>query len=308
MYKPADTKPELLSNPNSSPNSASSSEASGEMECLLPRFKENNPENHKILCSALEKKVPWQKEIIPDVVSTILECRSGKRNHNKSKMNKKMDREEAWLFFLGVDFEGKEKISKELARVVFGSQDDFITISLNSFSCSTRDDSGEEVSNKRPRDEHGRSYVERFGEAVQENPSRVFFMEDVDQVEYHSQKGLKKAIENGSLTLPDGETVLLKDAIVIFSCDSFSSVSKASSPPPIGQRINNVDNNIIINEKKEQQNGENLEEIKRPCVAPLDLNIATEEDNGDDQNHQFSDKIGIVDLVDKQVMFKVQVV
>lgn len=292
MYKP-DIKPDLLSNPNSSPNSASSSEASGDMDCLLPKLKEDNPENLEILRKALEKKVPWQRENIPEIARTILECRSGKSN-NKGKKRNKTDREETWLFFLGVDCEGKEKIARELARIVFGSQDNFINIGLSSFS-STRADSIEEVSNKRSRDEHGRSYLERFADAVHENPSRVFFMEDVDQVDYHSQKGVKKAIESGTLTLPDGEMILFKDAIVIFSCNSFSSVSRASSPRMGSERNSNC-------EQKEEQIGDNSEE-KRPC-ASLDLNIATEDHANE---HPFAD-IGILDLVDKQVMFKVQVV
>ncbi|KAL3520912.1 hypothetical protein ACH5RR_019061 [Cinchona calisaya] len=295
MYKP-DTKPDLLSNPNSSPNSASSSEASGDMDCLLPRFKENNPENLKILCNALEEKVPWQRDSIPEIVTTILECRSGKGTNNKSKMRNKMDRrEETWLVFLGVDCEGKEKIARELARVVFGSQDNFINIGLSCFSSSTRADSTDEVCNKRSRNEQGKSYLERFANAVQENPSRVFFMEDVDQVEYHSQKGVKKAIESGSFTLPDGEPILLKDAIVIFSCDSVSSVSRTS----FSHMRPEINGNF---EQKEEQNGWNFKE-KKPCSS-LDLNIATEDDENE---HHFADN-GILDLVDKQIMFKVQVV
>ncbi|KAL3523670.1 hypothetical protein ACH5RR_016504 [Cinchona calisaya] len=301
MYK-TDTKPDLLSNPNSSPNSASSSEASGDhmdyME-FFPRFKENNQKNLKILCNALEKKVPWQKEIIPDIVSSILECRSGKKTKKSNKMiRSEMNREETWLFFLGTDSEGKEKIARELSRVVFGSQDNFINISLSCFSSITRADSTEEVSNKRARNEQGKSYLERLADALHENPSRVFFMEDFDQVGYLSQKGIKKMIESGSFILPDGELILLNDAIIIFSSDSFSShVSRASSPPIGSQRINGN------SEVKEEQNGENLEENRRSCVS-LDLNIATED--GGDEN-LFGD-IGILDLVDKLVVFKVQVV
>ncbi|OIT03246.1 PREDICTED: protein SMAX1-LIKE 3-like [Nicotiana attenuata] len=263
-----DTKPELLSNPNSSPNSASSSEASGyNMDCLN-RFKEFNSENMNIICKALEKKVPWQKDIIPDIVSTILQCRGKK--------------EETWLFFLGADSEGKEKISRELAKIIFGSQDSFISIGLSSFSSSTlkADDSTEEVGNKRSRDEHGKSYLERFADAIQENPSRVFFMEDVDQVDSFSQKGIKKAIVNGSFTLPDGELVFVKDSIVIFSCDEYfsSSVSRPYSPPTTIQKSNG-----------------DVEEEKRENAASLDLNIAI---HGDD--------IGILEAVDKQIMFNIQ--
>lgn len=98
--------------------------------------------NMNILCKALEKKVPWQKDIIPDIVSTILECRQKK--------------EETWLLFLGVDSLGKEKISRGLAKIIFGSKERFVPIGLSTFSSSTRTDStDQEVSNKRTRDERG---------------------------------------------------------------------------------------------------------------------------------------------------------
>ncbi|XP_009765920.1 protein SMAX1-LIKE 3-like [Nicotiana sylvestris] len=257
-----ESKPELLSNPNSSPNSASSSETGGyNMDCLN-RFKEFNSENMNIICKALEKKIPWQKDIIPDIVSIILQCRGKK--------------EETWLFFLGADSEGKEKISRELAKIIFGSQDNFISIGLSSFSSSTlrADDSTEEVSNKRSRDEQGKSYLERLADAIQENPSRVFFMEDVDQVDSFSQKGIKKAIESGSFTLPNGELVFVKDSIVIFSCED----SRPYSPTTTIEKSNGD----VVEEKTENE-------------ASLDLNIAT---NGDD--------IGILEAVDKQVMFNIQ--
>uniref|UniRef100_A0A5B7AAU6 Clp R domain-containing protein n=1 Tax=Davidia involucrata TaxID=16924 RepID=A0A5B7AAU6_DAVIN len=291
MYMPMtnEPKPDLFSNPNSSPNSASSSEAMEEDMEFLHRFKELNSENLKILCNELEKKVPWQRDIIPEIASTILQCRSGMMGR-KSKLSHKEDKEETWLFFLGVDVEGKEKTARELAKLVFGSQSNFVTIGLSSFS-STRADSTEEVSNKRARDELGSSYLERFAEAVQDNPSRVFFMEDIEQVDYCSQKGIKKAIESGRITLPSGDqTVPLKDAIVIFSCESFSSMSRACSPP-IRQKCS---------DNKEKDDEDESEE-KRTCVS-LDLNLATEDDNGDE--HSVSE---IVESVDRQIIFRIQV-
>ncbi|KAM7532255.1 hypothetical protein LguiB_035665 [Lonicera macranthoides] len=280
------TKPDLLSNPNSSPNSASSSEASEDMKCLN-LFKELNSKNFKILCNALEKKVPWQRIIIPEIASTILRCRSGMVKRKK-EFEHKGDKEETWLFFLGVDCEGKEKIAKEIAKSVFGSQSDFIAIGLSSFSSTRADSTDQEFSNKRARNEHGQSYIERFAEAVQDNPSRVFFMEDVEQVDYHSRVGIMNAIESGRISLPGGEFVLLKDAIVIFSCESFSSMSRACSPP--------------VNKKEEENNVEKTEE--RRASPSLDLNMATGDDN---EGGISASDIGILDSVDRQVIFKIQI-
>ncbi|KAB1225431.1 Chaperone protein ClpB1 [Morella rubra] len=282
-------KPDLLSNPNSSPNSASSSEV---MEDIvgLHLLRELNDENLKILCDALEKKVSWQKGIIPEIATSILQCRSGKSTR-KGNLKDRENKEETWLFFLGVDNAGKEKIARELAKLVFGSQSSFVSICLSSFS-STRADSTEESKKKRTRDELGCSYLEKLGEAVNENPHRVFFIEDVEQIDYCSQKGIKQAIQSGRITLRGGETVPLMDAIIIFTCESSSSVSRSCSPPRRSKYA----------EKEDNKDEDELEELQNPCV-PLDLNISIVEDNGNE--HPVGD-IGILEYVDRQVTFRIQ--
>ncbi|XP_062091733.1 protein SMAX1-LIKE 3-like [Humulus lupulus] len=305
-HESAAAKPELLSNPNSSPNSASSSEVMEEdQDEDLPSFKELNSENLRILCDEMEKNVPWQKGIIPDIATTILQCRSG-MSQRRGKFKLKEEKEEScWLFFLGADSKGKEKIARTLAKQVFGSQNEFVSIGLSSFSSSTRaDDSTEEYSkNKRTRNESGCSYVQRFGEAVNQNPHRVFFMEDLEEVDYYSQKGIKNAIESGRITLPDGETVPLKDAIVVFSCESFSSVSRASSPTR-GQKLSDP---VIITEKADQNNNDGADmEDKSPCGS-LDLNIAFEDDDDEEDHHdEDSDShVGLLEAVDRKFTFLV---
>ncbi|PIN14847.1 Chaperone HSP104 [Handroanthus impetiginosus] len=258
------TKPELLSNPNSSPNSASSSEASQEME-FPHKFKDFTSDNLNILVNVLEMKVPWQKDIIHDIVTTILKCRS------------RTKRQESWLCFLGFDHDGKQSVARELAKTVFGSYDNFVSIGLSNFSSSTRDDSSEEISNKRARDEHGGSVYDRFLDAVRDNPSRVFYVDDLDQMDYGSLKGLKTVVKDGSFGLCDGEVVLMKDAIVIFSCRKLEK------------------------SEKNEENSDDLDEQKRENCGVLDLNIATE--NDEDSNCGS----GILELVDKKVVFKIQV-
>ncbi|KAJ0900763.1 putative P-loop containing nucleoside triphosphate hydrolase, Clp domain superfamily [Helianthus annuus] len=218
-------KPNLLSHLNSSPNSASCSEVKDADECFMHKFKEVNSKNIRILTNALEKKVPRQRMIIPEIVSTVLQCRSG--------LTKRKGKEDTWLFFLGSDIQGKEMISRELATVVFGSTNNFIPIGLSCFSSTKHHsmvDGQDVISCKRERDEHGQSYIENFAAAVEENASRVFFLEEVDQVDYQSQMGIKKAIESGRITKDCGKSIHLKDAIVILNCESFTSFSIAMSP------------------------------------------------------------------------------
>ncbi|EEF29832.1 conserved hypothetical protein [Ricinus communis] len=286
------------SNPNSTPNSTSSSDVM-EME-HLNKFKEMNAENLKILCNALEKKVTWQKDIIPDIASTILQCRSGMvRRKGKVTRNSSTEqaKEETWLLFQGVDVEAKEKIAKELAKLIFGSQNNFISISLSSFS-STRADSTEDCRNKRSRDEQSCSYIERFAEAVSSNPHRVFLVEDVEQADYCSQVGFKRAIERGRITNVKGEEVGLSDAIIILSCESFSSRSRACSPP-----VKQKTDDYIISQDQEEEKGQGAKmEESSPCVS-LDLNISIDDDSIEDRS---IDDIGLLESVDRRIVFKIQ--
>ncbi|CAL9188093.1 unnamed protein product, partial [Musa hybrid cultivar] len=210
----------------SNPNSNSSS-GTMEME-FLSRFKALNAENLKALCNALERKVSWQQDIIPEIASTILQCRSGLiRRKDKRKPSER--KEETWLFFQGSDTAGKERIARELARLVFGSYTNLITVGLGNLS-STRSDSTEDLRNKRSRAEASRSYLDCLFEALRENPHRVITMEDIEQVDYYTLASIKRAMEGGRLQSYGGEEVGLSDAIVILSCESFDSRSRACSP------------------------------------------------------------------------------
>ncbi|GAB4856293.1 hypothetical protein Ancab_014221 [Ancistrocladus abbreviatus] len=269
---------------NSTPNSTSSSDF---MEIESDQsFRECNPENLKTLCNALEQKVPWQKGIIPEIVKTVLECRSRMRCR-KGNANGHQTKEDTWLFFQGLDMDGKEKIARELARLVFGSERKLVSITLSNFSSSTRGDSTADSRNKRVRDEQSFSFGERFAEAVSRDPRRVFFVEDIEQVDYSSQMGIKKAIERGRMVNSNGEEISLQDAIIILSCEIFSSRSRACSP--------SNKQNVIGQQDKEA--------TASPSVS-LDLNLSI--NDGSVEEDQSVDEIGLLASVDSCIMFEVQ--
>ncbi|KAJ0231185.1 Protein SMAX1-LIKE 3 [Hirschfeldia incana] len=269
--------PELLSsNPNSTVNSEGSSSEGMEVEHASSRFKEMNAENLAVLCDALHSKVPSQKDIISEIAKIVLKCRSG--SSTRTINGDKDVKEDTWMFFQGLDVEAKEKIARELAKVVFGSQDRFVSICLSSFS-------SKDLRNKRSRDEQSWSYIERFSEAVWSDPNRVFLVEDIEQADYLSQKGFKRAIERGRVRSLSGEEASLRDAIVIFSCERFSSRSRACSPP--------------VNEKSD---GSDQSEDKNvvSCVA-LDLNLSLDDDACEEES---CDEISLLESVDAQFDFK----
>ncbi|XP_057536174.1 protein SMAX1-LIKE 3-like isoform X1 [Amaranthus tricolor] len=298
--KQATSSPFISSNPNSTPTSTSSSEIMDPLESKCLRFKDYDAENLKALCDALELEVPHQKDIILDIASTILHCRARK---SKRKGNEQGNKEDTWLFFQGNDIESKEKIARELARLVFGSQDKFISLGLSSFS-STRgvtDNSLEDSRNKRLRDEQSCSYIERFAEVVSRDSHRVFFVEDIEQVDYCSQMGIKKAIERGKISKhSSGEEVSFGDAIIILSCEKFSSRSRACSP----STKHKVDIMPQEDNHKGDNNGDDLS--TSPSIS-LDLNLSINDDDEKENNEvgsQSMDEIGLLASVDKCIVFK----
>ncbi|KAK6152255.1 hypothetical protein DH2020_014890 [Rehmannia glutinosa] len=270
----------------SSHNSASSSDEITEME-YMQKFKEFNAENLNILCNALEKNVPWQRDIIPEIAGTILQCRSGMlRRKNKPRgniINSDDVKQDTWLLFVGPNdgAHAKEKICKELAKVVFGSYSNFVSIGLNGLNNLVSSDDC-------------KSYIERFAKAVSANPHRVFLLEDFEKVDYCSRMGIKRAIERGRIRNEStGEEYGFCDAIIVLSYERFSlsTSSRACSPSSKGKTEN-------------YRVGE--DETRGHCVS-LDLNISFDGDAVDAVDHdQAVDDFGIFENVDRRVIFKFQ--
>ncbi|CAO2833047.1 unnamed protein product [Amaranthus hypochondriacus] len=288
------SKPEFQSNPNSTPNSDSSSEAT---ETIITQFNHNNPENLEAICSVLNKKIPWQKDIIPEIATTVLRIRSGmiKRMNPSSKIEEQ--KKETWLLFMGSDDDGKLLVGRELAKLVFGSYTNFKSINLSGYS-STRTDSNDDLRPKRVRDEMGKDFLMRFCDLIKENPHRVFYIEDIEQIDHGSHMGIKHGIETGKIKLSNGEIVSLQDAIVIFSCESFSSASRACSPP-IKQKLDH-------DHDHDHDDNDDVEGEATSCIPDLDLNLAFQKDEngGSDDQSFWGGDFRVLELVDKQVFFK----
>lgn len=266
----------VWSNPSTAPNSGSSSDIIDIEFNNTQKFKEFNSENLNILCNALEKNVPSHKEIVPEIVGTVLQCRSGMlRRKDQRRVDVPEVKEETWLLFLGPDeSQAKEKISRELARVVFGSYSSFVSIGLSSFV------SLDDCRHKRGRDERG--CMERFAQAVSENPHRVFFVEDFEQADYYSKMGIKRAIGRGRLTGEGGEEVGFCDAIVVLSCERSGSGSSSSS-----------------------RAGSPSTKDRTSHFVSLDLNLSFDDDDEACEDEAVDD-VGILEKVDRRVVFKNQ--
>lgn len=283
-------KPKCEADQKVSSHDSGASNGSVEVECRS-RFKELNAENLKLLCAALEKEVPWQKEIVPEIASTVLQCRSGiAKRCDKSRSTDA--KEETWMFFLGGDADGKERVASELANLVFGSRKNFVSIKLGasstSASCST-----EEHRSKRPRTSaatEGEAYLERLYDAVSENPHRVILMDDFEQANQYCQVGIKEAIDSGVIRSQTGDEVGVSDTIVILCCESFDSKSRACSPPTKQTRPETKEEHTVDDDHKEAETSSSF----------FDLNINIESEHADERD------VCLLTAVDRTLFFRRQ--
>ncbi|CAN6439095.1 unnamed protein product [Victoria cruziana] len=261
------------------------------------KFKQFNAESLNSLCSALEQKANRQKVIIPEIASVVLQCRSGMVRRKGLRTRER--KEDTWLLFEGGDTEGKEIIARELANQIFSSEKSFVSIGLSSFS-SVRADPSDDFRGKRCREEpDGFSYFGKLSEAIRCNPHRVIFLEDVEQVDYHTMINIKRSMERGMVFGPDGDEVSVGDAIVILSCESFRSKSRACSPcvkQKSGASSEEVEEERLSSvESGEKENGTS------PCIS-LDLNLSVEDNESVEQYCE----VELLKCVDRSFVFELE--
>jgi hypothetical protein len=286
-------------------DSGASNDGSVEVECRA-RFKELNAENLKLLCGALEKEVPWQKEIVPEVASTVLQCRSGiaKRRDRSRSSADATAKEETWMLFLGGDAQGKERVARELANLVFGSSKHVLSIKpgASSSSPAASGSSSDEHRSKRPRTPPAGepAYLERLYEAISENPHRVIFMEDVEQAGRSCQVGIKEAIESGVVRNHAGDEVSVGDAVIILCCESLDDArSRACSPPSKKVKVEVEERNAGDHD---EHNGDGASSSSPSCI---DLNVNVEGDLAAGDEHNFGD-VCLITAVDRTLFFRRQ--
>ncbi|TKW07457.1 hypothetical protein SEVIR_7G308500v4 [Setaria viridis] len=241
---------QLIASPNpGSSNSVSKSNSSdGATEpaaCRRRKFTELTAENLKILCGALEARVPRHRDIAPGIASAVLQRRSGVTRMTRPSSTT------TWLLFKGRDSDGKTAMARELARLVFGSYAEFTCITAPELTLApSGSNSGDSLKRQRsPDDEHG--YMQRLYEAIRDNPHRVVM---IDGAEHDSEDGIKNAMATGTVRGCDGDAVSLEDAIVV-SCDEvFESSSRVSSPRLVKQQ--RVMSDVVVDSKVEEDGTE----------------------------------------------------
>eukprot|EP01018_Ginkgo_biloba_P031409 Gb_32222 [translate_table: standard] len=184
-------------------------------------------ESLKILCKGLEDKVKWQSKIIQPIATTVLQCRSGITRRQGGIL-----KGDAWLLFLGPDRMGKRKIGKALAEIIFGSENNFTCIGMNTFYSTKQSQiKAQDLGEHNCLVFRGKTYLQRLAEVISLDPHSVVLLEEIDQADSAVKNALVDAMERGKLVDSNGREVSLSDAIIIMTSKLGSKcrTSEASS-------------------------------------------------------------------------------
>ncbi|XBH96680.1 hypothetical protein VPH35_087018 [Triticum aestivum] len=248
-----------------------------------PKFTELTAQNLRILCDALEQRVPRHANIVPGISSTVLRCRSGVTRRRAG------NRPMTCLFFQGRDGGGKMAIALELARLVFGSYAEFTALQGNT-DIPAR--TGKLTIKRKRSPDNGGDIGARLLEAIEENPHRVILIDGVDRLDRNSEILIKNAIAGGRMVGGcNGDVVGPEDAIVVLTSDLCDSTYVASASSP---------------QVKRRQNNEDEDDVTDMEVSPRhrlcwDLNVCVVD--GEEEEDNLADDEGFLNVVDGVFLF-----
>ncbi|XP_040242272.1 protein SMAX1-LIKE 3-like [Aegilops tauschii subsp. strangulata] len=249
-----------------------------------PKFTELTAQNLKILCGALELRVPRHANIIPGISSTVLRCRSGVTRRRAGVWPT------TWLLFRGRDSGGKTAVARELARLVFGSYAEFTTLQVQGNPDIPAQTGKLALKRQRSPDidgeGNGGDVRARLFEAIVENPHRVILIDGVNRLDGDSEMRIKNAIAGGTIARGyNDDMVGLEDAIVVLSSDVCDSRSVASAS---SQRVKRRRNNADM-------------EVRPRRGLYWDLNICAVD--GEEEEDSLAHDEGVISVVDGVFLF-----
>ncbi|KAK4277821.1 hypothetical protein QN277_015757 [Acacia crassicarpa] len=157
--------------------------------------------NPKTIFEALAKKVTGQDEALQSIVKTISYCET-----SRGKCLGGSQREGIWMNFVGTDRIGKRKIAVSLAEILYGSQESFISVDLNSEEIN-----GHDVKFR------GKTIVDVLVGELSKNPLSVVFLDNVDKADMMDQNSLSQAVQTGKIIGSCGREVGVNNAIIVTS-------------------------------------------------------------------------------------------
>ncbi|KAJ9145954.1 hypothetical protein P3X46_028279 [Hevea brasiliensis] len=168
--------------------------------------------DYKSIRKALIEKVGWQEDAICSISQAITRCKAGYGRRRGSTA-----RGDIWLSFIGPDKVGKKRIASTLAEIIFGSQENLVSVDLsfhggvrpsNSvFECQEFNDYDVKF--------RGKTIVDYIAMELSKKPHSVVFLENVEKADCLAQTSLSQAVRTGKFPDSHGREISINNMIFV---------------------------------------------------------------------------------------------
>ncbi|XP_047325269.1 protein SMAX1-LIKE 6-like [Impatiens glandulifera] len=226
--------------------------------------------------------------------------------HGKS--DEKRSRGDVWFGFLGPNRFGKKRVAIALAEILYASKENFISIDLSSEDCIFLDN------NLKFR---GKTVVDFIAHELNEKPSSLVFLENIDKADPPTKNSLIQAVKTGKFSDSHGREVSLNNAVFVAATSAFINIPNSFhgngnySEEKVLNAVKTGPVRIAIECRKTGTNKrklstETLLSPKRSHKINLDLNIAASEDTEEVEEAESMMKWleSFIELMDERIEFK----
>lgn len=250
--------------------------------------------NFKTLFEALFGRVGRQGEAVRKISQIVTDSwTAGNERLQKSGL-----RGNIWLNLIGPDPFGKRKVAVALAKILYGSENNFIHVNFSFTHGLFLEEKvfGHQISDESDVRFRGKTVVDHIAEELRKTPFGVVCLENVHFADPVAQRSLSKAIKTGKFSDSHGREVPINNRIFVLTSEEDSTTpSRKRKSNFLEERIarakgwpiqatvrntNNIPNPNYLNKKKRAH---------RDSGMSLDLNLPAEiDDDYDDDRRSVS--------------------
>lgn len=168
--------------------------------------------DYKSIRKALTEKVGWQEDAIHAISQAITRCKVGYGRHRGSTA-----RGDIWLNFIGPDKVGKKRIASVLAEIIFGSQENLVSVDLSFHGGVSPSNSVFECQELNDYDLkfRGKTIVDYIAMELSKKPHSVVLLENVDKADFLALTSLSQAVRTGKFPDSHGREIGINNMIFV---------------------------------------------------------------------------------------------
>lgn len=217
----------------------------------IKSMTENELDLLKDMSSVLKSKIINQDDAVDIVVDAVQRSKTGIRDNNKPI---------ASFFMLGTTATGKTELAKQLAKLVFGSEENMIRLDMSEFSL--KHEASKLIGS--PPGFIGFEEGGQLTEKVRNKPYSLILLDEIEKAHPDIKNNLLQILDEGHITDSKGRKVDFKNCIIVMT--SNIGTSKIIQDKSIG-----FGNNQMMS-KEQLHNTVKSELKKHPLTTPEFLN------------------------------------